>query len=78
MAEKNKPDFDYFKDTDLGRFLEYADFAGEESIYNPYNIGTAFYDLAAVPMNKATEFFTEHIIHMVFQVIGYLIEEIQT
>ena len=58
MAEKNKPDFDYFKDTDLGRFLEYADFAGEDSIYNPYNIGTAFYDLAAVPMNKATEFFT--------------------
>ena len=56
MAEKDK--FDYLKDTDFGRFLEYGDFLGEDSIYNPYNIGTAFYDLGAVPINKLSEIFT--------------------
>ena len=56
MAEK--PKFDYSQDTGFGKFLEYGDFLGEDSIYNPYNLGTALYDLGAVPINKASEFFT--------------------
>ena len=56
MAEKDK--FDYLKDTDFGKFLEYGGFLEDDSIYNPYNLGTAIYDTAAVPMNKLSEIFT--------------------
>ena len=56
MAEK--PKFDYSQDTGFGKFLEYGDFLGEDSIYNPLNIGTALYDLGAVPINKTSEYFT--------------------
>ena len=56
MAEKDK--FDYLKDTDFGRFLEYGGYFEDDSIYNPYNLGTAIYDTAAVPMNKLSEIFT--------------------
>ena len=57
MAEK---DYKFLTDSGLGRLIQSAadkDF-GFEGIYDPKNIGSAIYDLGAVPINKASEFLT--------------------
>mgnify|MGYP003120711616 CR=1 FL=1 len=57
MADK---DYKFLTDSGLGRLIKSAadkDF-GFEGIYDPKNIGSAIYDLGAVPINKASEFLT--------------------
>jgi len=57
MAEK---DYKFLTDSGLGRLIQSAadkDF-GFQGIYDPKNIGSAIYDLGAVPINKASEFLT--------------------
>jgi hypothetical protein len=57
MADK---DYKFLTDSGLGRLIQSAadkDF-GFEGIYDPKNIGSAIYDLGAVPINKASEFLT--------------------